>query len=99
MNALENPVGSGPVPVQFGRCELRPWTRELRVDGKLATLGSRTFDLLLLLAGSAGELVTKERILTQVWGDSSPSQNRTLDVHVGNVRTKLGRPWLLETVR
>jgi predicted ATPase/DNA-binding winged helix-turn-helix (wHTH) protein len=74
---------------RFGRCELRPEERELRVDGKLATLGGRTFDLLLLLVGSAGELVTKEQILGQVWRGTVVEEN-TLQVHISALRKILG---------
>ena len=44
-------------------------------------------------------MCTRERILAEVWGRTWSGANRTLDVHVATLRTKLGRPSLLETVR
>jgi DNA-binding response OmpR family regulator len=42
---------------------------------------------------------TRGRIVAEVWGRSWPGANRTLDVHVATLRTKLGRPELVATVR
>jgi predicted ATPase/DNA-binding winged helix-turn-helix (wHTH) protein len=75
--------------VRFGNCELRRQERELRVDRELVALGSRTFDLLLLLVGYAGELVTKDRILGQVWPGMIVEDN-TIQVHISMLRKALG---------
>jgi DNA-binding response OmpR family regulator len=42
---------------------------------------------------------TRSRIVAEVWGRSWAGANRTLDVHVATMRTKLGRPELVQTVR
>jgi DNA-binding response OmpR family regulator len=42
---------------------------------------------------------TRSRIVAEVWGRSWAGANRTLDVHVATLRTKLGRPDLVQTVR
>jgi DNA-binding response OmpR family regulator len=42
---------------------------------------------------------TRNRIVAEVWGRSWPGANRTLDVHVATLRTKLRRPELVQTVR
>ena len=42
---------------------------------------------------------TREPLVAEVWGRSWPGANRTLDVHVATLRTKLGRPELVATVR
>jgi DNA-binding response OmpR family regulator len=55
--------------------------------------------VLALVMAAGGAVCTRERILAEVWGRTWSGANRTLDVHVATLRTKLGRPALLETVR
>lgn len=69
------------------------------VDGALVTLSRKEFQVLSLLASAGGAVCTRNRIVAEVWGRSWPGANRTLDVHVATLRTKLGRPELVQTVR
>jgi DNA-binding response OmpR family regulator len=69
------------------------------VAGRPVALSRKEFQVLALVVGAGGAVCTRERILVEVWGRSWPGANRTLDVHVATLRTKLGRPWLVETVR
>jgi two-component system, OmpR family, response regulator MtrA len=66
-----------------------------------ATIALRTleFELLAELARHAGRVVTRDRLLDQVWGLSFAGGTRTVDVHVAQLRKKLGRPHLIQTVR
>ena len=69
------------------------------VDGAEVTLTRKEFQVLALLASAGGTVCTRTRIVAEVWGRSWPGANRTLDVHVATLRTKLGRPELVQTVR
>jgi DNA-binding response OmpR family regulator len=69
------------------------------VDGRPVVLTRKEFQVLALLAGARGAVCTRSRIVAEVWGRSWPGANRTLDVHVASLRTKLGRPELVQTVR
>lgn len=69
------------------------------VEGVELELTSREFALLWYLAERPGVVVGRERILERVWGLSFPGGTRTVDVHVGQLRRKLGRPCLIRTVR
>lgn len=69
------------------------------VDGQQVTLSRKEFQVLALLATAGGAVCTRNRIVAEVWGRSWPGANRTLDVHVATLRTKLGRPELVQTVR
>jgi DNA-binding response OmpR family regulator len=69
------------------------------VDGAEVTLTRKEFQVLALLAAARGTVCTRTRIVAEVWGRSWPGANRTLDVHVATLRTKLGRPELVQTVR
>jgi two-component system phosphate regulon response regulator PhoB len=55
--------------------------------------------LLTELAQNAGRVVTRDRLLDRVWGLSFAGGTRTVDVHVAQLRKKLGRPDLIQTVR
>jgi DNA-binding response OmpR family regulator len=57
------------------------------------------FELLAELAQNAGHVVTRDRLLDRVWGLSFAGGTRTVDVHVAQLRKKLGRPDLIQTVR
>lgn len=63
--------------------------RQVEVDGSAVTLTRKEYELLALLAHNAGEIVTREALLRQVWGYSDGVRTRTLDVHIRRVRKKL----------
>ncbi|WP_300013853.1 response regulator transcription factor [Pseudonocardia sp.] len=67
--------------------------------GRAVALTRKEFQVLALLASSGGAVCTRGRIVAEVWGRSWAGANRTLDVHVATLRTKLGRPELVQTVR
>lgn len=69
------------------------------VGGRPVGLTRKEFQVLALLAGARGAVCTRNRIVAEVWGRSWAGANRTLDVHVATLRTKLGRPELVQTVR
>ncbi len=73
--------------------------REVRVDGAEIELTQREFDLLEYLLRHAGQVVTRDQLLAQVWGFVSPGETRTVEVHVAQLRKKLGHPELIRTVR
>jgi DNA-binding response OmpR family regulator len=60
------------------------------VAGKPLRLTKTEFDLLATLVVNRGRVLSRERLLEKVWGYHSPSQTRTVDVHVKNLRAKLG---------
>ena len=69
------------------------------VAGRGVPLTRKEFQVLALLASAGGAVCTRNRIVAEVWGRSWAGANRTLDVHVATLRTKLGRPELVQTVR
>ncbi len=71
--------------------------RELRLRGKPVPLGGRAFDIIEVLIQSAGELVTKDDLMSRVWPDLTVGDN-TLHVHLSAVRKALGPDrWMLKT--
>jgi DNA-binding response OmpR family regulator len=82
----------GPVTVSIG-------AREVRVDGTELELTQREFELLEYLVRNAGRVVGRDELLEAVWGFVSPGQTRTVEVHIAQLRRKLGHPELIRTVR
>lgn len=72
-----------------GRFELQPRERRLLVDGNLATLGARAFDLLRYFAERPGRLVSKQELLDAVWADVVVEENN-LQQQVSVLRKLLG---------
>lgn len=74
----------------LGGIELLPAERMVRVDGLPVDLTPKEFELLHYLLINRGLALTRERLLEEVWGYSSYGDARTVDVHVGQLRKKLG---------
>jgi DNA-binding response OmpR family regulator len=62
-------------------------------------LRPKEFDLLALLVGEAGRAMTRERIMRDVWNTDWMGATKTLDTHVATLRTKLGEPDAITTLR
>jgi len=61
---------SGDAVIRFGRFCVLPRARQLLVDGQPIELGSRAFDLLMVLIRAPGILITKQEIISRVWSDT-----------------------------
>lgn len=64
--------------------------RTVTLDGQPVTLTATEFDLLALLTGNAGAALSRDKILSAVWGWDFIGETRTVDVHVQRLRAKLG---------
>src|SRR6201984_2847247 len=74
--------------VEFGRFRLLPHRRELYADGVAVELGSRAFDVLMVLTEARGALVTKDEIMARVWPDTVVEENN-LVVQISGLRKAL----------
>jgi DNA-binding response OmpR family regulator len=88
-----------PALRQLGPLELDPDAREVRVEGEPVELTKLEFDLLDVLAGNPRLVFSRTQLLEQVWGPGWFGDDHLVDVHVGNLRRKLGNPELIRTVR
>jgi DNA-binding response OmpR family regulator len=68
-------------------------------DGRLVVLTRKEFDLLAELARAPGVVFRREQLISEVWGSSVQSASRTLEVHVASLRSKIGDPAVVQTVR
>ena len=64
--------------------------RRAELDGEELSLTRREFDLLALLVSHAGTVLTRERLIDEVWDTNWYGSTKTLDVHVSSLRRKLG---------
>ena len=88
------------VTVDVGNVHIDPARREVRVGGKSVQLRAKEFDLLLALAQEEGRVLTREALLSRVWGYTYLGDSRTVDVHVTWLRDKLsGGTAQIQTVR
>lgn len=85
---------------QLGELFVSPKRHVVKVDGKEVSLTNKEFELLCLLLEHQGMAMTRDAIMDGVWGQEFSRENRTLDVHVRTLRTKLGSAGhYIETVR
>jgi predicted ATPase/DNA-binding winged helix-turn-helix (wHTH) protein len=83
-------VGGGIRPVYAsGECVIDLARRELRVHGSPVPVGGRAFEVIEVLARSAGELVTKDELMDRIWPGAVVMEN-TLQVHAVAIRKALG---------
>ena len=83
----------------LGDVVLRRGAREVSVAGNPVELRMQEFDLLAFLMENRGVVLSREVLLERVWGLHYAGGTRTVDVHVAQLRRKLGRPDLIRTIR
>ena len=90
-------------PIELGPLRLDRAKRSAVLDGEELDLTRREYDLLELLMSEAGSVVTRERLIDEVWDVNWFGSTKTLDVHVSGLRRKLGddssSPRFIHTVR
>jgi two-component system OmpR family response regulator len=86
-------------PMQIGRVALDSTRRRVTVDGEAIPLTATEFDLLAHLMSEPGRVFSRDQLLADVWGYASVVGTRTVDVHVAQLRAKLGSASPIRTVR
>ena len=93
----------GVVAMRIGDIEIDPGARKASIGGEALSLTRKEFDLLAELARNAGQVVSREDLMSRVWDVDWFGSTKTLDVHIGGLRRKLGddpaAPEYIETVR
>jgi DNA-binding response OmpR family regulator len=85
--------------LRAGAVELDPGSRRVSAAGRQVPLTTTEFDLLAHLMHRPGRVVPREELLEQVWGYPPGTPTRTVDVHVAQLRAKLGDAVQVRTVR
>ncbi len=84
---------------RFGPLTIDVAAREVTVDGARAELTKLEFDLLDALSESPRLVLSRAQLLERVWGPGWFGDDHLVDVHIGNLRRKLGDPRFVHTVR
>ncbi len=83
-----------------GKLELNVAEHAVTADGQKITLTLKEFELLRFFMENAGQVFSREVLMTKIWGSDFLGETRTVDVHIGTLRTKLGCcSSYIETVR
>jgi DNA-binding response OmpR family regulator len=92
-----------PAPTQevleLGDVTLNRETHDVTTAGEVIELTAKEFDLLAFFLSNPGAVLSRDVLLDRVWGVEYPGGTRTVDVHVAQLRRKLGRPNLIRTLR
>ena len=95
-----DPVGD---VLEVGGLRLDPARHEVHLNGDQVPLPLKEFELLELLMGNAGRVLTRETLIDRIWGPHYVGDTKTLDVHVKRLRAKIeddpGRPSRITTIR
>jgi DNA-binding response OmpR family regulator len=84
---------------QFGALKIDPGTREVAVAGESVELSRTEYDLLAALAAQPRKTLSRRQLLELVWGEDWFGDDHVIDVHISNLRHKLGDPGYVVTVR
>ena len=96
-------AGEPAAPIEIGPLRLDRARRAAVLDGAKLDLTRKEYELLELLMAEAGSVITRERLIDEVWDVNWFGSTKTLDVHVSGLRRKLGdsadSPRFIHTVR
>ena len=92
-------IAAATHPLIVGDLRLDPASREARIQGRLIALTSAEFALLEMLMQHAGRIVTREELTEAVLGRKLGPFDRVIDVHVSNIRKKLGTSQDVERIK
>ena len=95
--AASSPDSGGAL--RAGELEVDERSRRATLGGREIELTPKEFELLAALARDPGAVVSRQRLLAEVWQTSWYGSAKTIDVHVAALRKKLGDPGWIETVR
>ena len=89
-----------PDVITIGNLSVNPEKHIVTANGKNVVLTYKEYHLLLLLMQNKGVVFSREQLLNKIWGYEFDGENRTVDVHIRSLRTKLGECGnMIETIR
>ena len=100
IKALLRRAGGGDESYTVGKLYVNPKQHTVTVDGKPVPLTLKEFELLCHMLSQRGTVFSRDRLLEEIWGYDYDGENRTVDVHIRTLRSKLGECGsVVETVR
>ncbi len=96
-------IAGEEAPVEVGGVRVDRARHEVQVDGAAVDLPPKEFELLAYLVEHAGRVLTRDRLIDEIWGSDYVGDTKTLDVHVRRLRTRVEadphEPRRIQTVR
>lgn len=100
IRALLRRTAAEPEILHCGNLRVDPGAHTVTVAGRTVVLTQKEFEVLCLLLKNKGQVLSRERLIEEVWGYAFTGESRTVDVHVRTLRQKLGEAGAyIETVR
>jgi DNA-binding response OmpR family regulator len=102
LNGLDEDINSVK-EIKIGNIAMNPLRYEAKIDDEIIELRPREFELLYYLCENAGNIVSRDKLFSKVWGYSFAGNSKTLDVHIQRIRERIEvnpkSPQRLTTVR
>ena len=76
--------------VKVGKVEIDTVRKSVLVDGQSVQFSKKEFEILALLASNTGKIFSRDDLITELWKDAPYVLDRTVDVHIARIRSKLG---------
>lgn len=100
IRALLRRTAAEPEVLRCGALAVDTGAHTVTVAGRAVALTQKEFEVLCLLLNNRGQVLSRERLISEVWGYAFTGESRTVDVHVRTLRQKLGEAGAyIETVR
>lgn len=77
--------------LSIGDLEMNPAEHTVKIGGEPVDLTLKEFNLLKLFLEHKGLVFSREKLLSEIWGEQFMGETRTVDVHIGTLRSKLGK--------
>ena len=102
LNGLDEDINSAK-EINIGNIAMNPLRYEVKIDDEIIELRPREFELLYYLCENAGNIVSRDKLFSKVWGYSFAGNSKTLDVHIQRIRERIEvnpkSPQRLTTIR
>ena len=79
-----------PEMLEYGRLKIDLATKMVYVDGQKVMFSKKEYEVLSLLASNPGKIYSREDLINELWKDAPYVLDRTVDVHIARIRSKLG---------
>jgi len=99
LRRADGPPTTAERPVELGRVRIDVTARRVFADEAEITLTATEFDLLVYLMRSPGRVFSRDQLMQGIWGYADATGTRTVDVHIAQLRAKLGDASPVRTVR
>ena len=88
LNGLDEDINSAK-EINIGNIAMNPLRYEAKIDDEIIELRPREFELLYYLCENAGNIVSRDKLFSKVWGYSFAGNSKTLDVHIQRIRERI----------